>query len=54
MFEIIPVNDKDIIAFKATGKLTDADYRAFIPELEKLIRQSGRVSRATAYKTILK
>lgn len=44
MFEIIPVNDKDVIAVKATGKLTDADYRTFLPELEKLIQQSGPVS----------
>ena len=45
MFEIIPVNeDKDILAFKATGKLTDADYRQFLPILEAMIRKTGRIS----------
>jgi universal stress protein A len=44
MFEILPVNDKDILAFKATGKLTDADYKQFLPMLEEMIRNAGRVS----------
>ncbi len=44
MFEIIPVNDKDILAFKATGKLTDADYKQFLPILEEMIRKRGRIS----------
>ena len=44
MFELIPVNDKHVLAFKATGKLTDADYQAFLPELEKLIRETGCIS----------
>ena len=44
MFELLPVNDKGIFAFKASGKLSDADYRKFLPTLEELIRKSGRVS----------
>lgn len=44
MFEILPVDDKDILAFKATGKLTDADYKLFLPMLEEMIRNAGRVS----------
>ncbi len=45
MFEILPVNDdKDILAFKATGKLTDADYKQFLPVLEEMIRNNGRIS----------
>jgi len=44
MFEILPVNDKRILAFKASGRLTDADYREFLPRLEGLIRQSGQIS----------
>jgi len=44
MFEILPVNDKDILAFKAIGKLTDADYKQFLPILEEMIRKTGRVS----------
>ena len=44
MFEIIPVNDKGILAFKASGKLTDADYQQFLPILEGLIRDAGVLS----------
>jgi len=44
MFQILPVNEKGILAFKASGKLTDADYQQFLPILERLIRESGRIS----------
>jgi universal stress protein A len=44
MFEILPVNDKDILAFKASGKLTDADYKQFLPVLETMIRKAGQLS----------
>ncbi len=44
MFEIIPVNEKHIFAFRATGKLTDEDYQEFIPKLEAEIRQHGILS----------
>jgi len=44
MFEMIPVNDRRVLAFKASGKLTDADYQAFLPELEKRIREAGCIS----------
>lgn len=45
MFEILPVNDdNDILAFKVTGKLTDADYKQFLPVLEAMICRTGRVS----------
>ncbi len=45
MFEILPVNDdNNILAFKATGKLTDADYKKFLPILEEMIRKNGRIS----------
>ncbi len=44
MFEIIPVDDRHILAFKVIGKLTDADYQAFLPELEKLIQEQGSIS----------
>ena len=44
MFEILPVNDKNILAFKATGKLTDADYKQFLPVLESMIETSGQIS----------
>ncbi len=44
MFQRIPVNDEKIFAFKATGKLTDADYKKFIPELESAIEKQGALS----------
>ncbi len=44
MFERIPVEDKNIFAFKAKGKLTAEDYRQFLPQLEELIRKHGRIS----------
>ena len=45
MFEILPVNDdKDILAFKVSGKLTDADYKQFLPVLEATISKVGRIS----------
>lgn len=44
MFEIIPVNEENILAFKASGKLTDEDYKTFLPKLESLIREYGVIS----------
>lgn len=44
MFEVIPVNDERVFAFRATGKLTHADYQAFLPQLEALIERHGRIS----------
>ncbi len=45
MFEILPVNDdNNTLAFKASGKLTDADYKQFLPVLEEMIREAGRIS----------
>ncbi|VAW61869.1 hypothetical protein MNBD_GAMMA09-3655 [hydrothermal vent metagenome] len=44
MFEILPVNDKAILAFKASGKLTDADYKQFLPQLEGMIRDTSSLS----------
>jgi len=44
MFAVIPVNVKGVLAFKATGKLSDEDYQTFLPLLEEEIRKSGRIS----------
>ncbi len=44
MFEILPVNVDGVLAIKASGKLTDADYQQLIPEMEKLIREYGKIS----------
>jgi len=44
MFEKIPVNADHIIAVRAEGVLTDADYQKFLPELEQLIEREGPIS----------
>ena len=44
MLQIIPVNEGSFFAVRATGKLTHKDYQAFLPELEKLITQHGKIS----------
>jgi universal stress protein A len=44
MFQAIPVNENRIVAFKAIGKLNDADFDRFIPTLEKLIADNGPIS----------
>jgi hypothetical protein len=33
----------NIIAVRASGKLSTADYDAFVPEVERLIKQHGKV-----------
>lgn len=35
MLQFIPVYDEDILAIRASGKLTHADYQTFLPLLEK-------------------
>jgi universal stress protein A len=44
MFQTIPVREDNIFAFKAMGKLTDADYQYFLPELTSLIDNYGPIS----------
>jgi len=44
MLQPLPVNEPNIFAFKASGKLTDADYQAFIPMLENMIKRYGKIS----------
>jgi universal stress protein A len=44
MFKPIPVNMKGVVAFKAVGKLTHADYQKFLPQLEKMIEEQGQIS----------
>jgi universal stress protein A len=44
MFQEIPVNQEKIFAFRVTGKLTHADYQAFLPRLEALIEGDRRIS----------
>ncbi|RMG58399.1 MAG: hypothetical protein D6717_02950, partial [Gammaproteobacteria bacterium] len=44
MIEPIPVVEENIYAFRFRGRLTHDDYREFIPLVEDLIRQHGRIS----------
>ncbi len=45
MIEIMPESNESALALKATGKLTDADYKeVLIPEIEEIIKQSGKAN----------
>jgi universal stress protein A len=44
MLKFIPVHEGNIFAVRATGKLTHADYQQFLPELENLINEHGKIS----------
>ena len=44
MLQIIPSSHENVIVVKATGLLTDKDYKEFVPRLEKLIEKQGAVS----------
>ncbi len=44
MIQAIPVWEDNIFAFRATGKLTHDDYQRFLPTLEALIKDVGKVS----------
>ncbi len=44
MFKPVPVNVKGVAAFKAVGRLTHEDYRRFLPTLEKILEEEGRIS----------
>jgi hypothetical protein len=36
-------NGGNLVAFQVTGKLVKADYERFVPELDRLIRQHGKI-----------
>ena len=44
MIEELPVQEPGIGVFKASGKLTDADYQQFVPRLEEMIHEYGKIS----------
>ncbi len=44
MIQPIPAWEDNIFAFRATGKLTHDDYQRFLPTLEALIEDVGKVS----------
>ena len=43
MFTKIQDNSDGVLGLKVSGKLTDDDYKIFIPELEKAIELSGTI-----------
>jgi len=45
MFEFMPQSSGNIIGIRATGKLTDADYRKFlIPRMEEAFAKHGKLN----------
>ncbi len=44
MIRQIVVEEDNIVAFRLSGRLSHADYQEFLPRLEKLITDKGRVS----------
>ena len=44
MFQEIPVNEPNIFAFKAIGRLTEQDYQAFLPKLTDLLKEHSPLS----------
>jgi len=44
MFETIAVNADHVVAIRVSGRLTDEDYKHFLPILEDLINREGPVS----------
>jgi hypothetical protein len=44
MLEIMPESNGPVLALKATGILTDADYKdIWIPNMDEIIKQFGKV-----------
>ena len=44
MIEQLPVQEGGTVAFRLSGKLSHADYQAFLPRLESLIEEEGPLS----------
>ena len=43
MIEILPESKGNLVAIRASGKLTAADYEWFLPRLEVLFREYGKL-----------
>jgi nucleotide-binding universal stress UspA family protein len=44
MIEEIPISEANVFGFRVSGRLTLADYQAFLPMLDKLIQDRGKIS----------
>jgi hypothetical protein len=43
MFTKLKESSGKVLGFKVSGKLTDDDYKTFVPQIEKAIEQSGTI-----------
>ncbi len=43
MFDVLPESEGRRVFVKASGKLTDADYKALVPQLEAAIDRHGSI-----------
>ena len=43
MFHILPESEGNILGLRATGKLTEQDYKVLLPSLENLLKQHGKI-----------
>jgi hypothetical protein len=44
MIEEIPISEANVFGIRVSGRLTLADYQAFLPMLDKLIEDRGKIS----------
>lgn len=50
MIEKLAGSQGRVVGYEASGKLTDEDYQKFIPELETIIREQGKLRLLVAIK----
>lgn len=43
MLVILPESSGKVVGVKAVGKLTDADYESFVPQVEAIIGDQGKI-----------
>jgi hypothetical protein len=43
MFELLDGSDGKVVGIHASGRLTDSDYKTFIPRIEERIDQHGKI-----------
>jgi hypothetical protein len=43
MLEILPESEGEFVAVRVSGKLHDADYKAFVPKAEAVIEREGGI-----------
>jgi len=44
MIEVIPINEASVYGFRVSGRVTRADYLEFLPVLDELIQEKGKIS----------